>query len=546
MIKSIPVRVAIVALFVIVALISLYPTYVPKDETTGKAILPEWWTKLKFLPTKRINLGLDLRGGIYLVYTVKIDEVAKLEGEAIIETAESEEWQKEGVQVSDSNVTEAGEVSITFADSSSYQAGGKKIDDRYKALWDIRADSDTPNKLILSLKPAELAKAKENAINQVRRTVANRIDEWGLAETSVVVKPPDQLMVELPGITDTKRVDEVIKTTANLELKLVLDSAESKEALLQKKGGRISRSQEIYEHQDPKTKIVNAYLLMEKRADITGDCISGARMGIGGDFGTEPVVYFNLRPGDECAGKFGRLTGQNIGKQLAIVLDNKVMSAPVVRSRISDSGQIEGQFTSESATDLAIVLTTGSLKVPLVKDRVEVIGPSLGQDHIRRGQMAIIVGSLLVVVFMVIYYKMSGVIADLALALNILFLLAAMATFGATLTLPGLAGILLTVGMAVDANVLINERIREEMRFGKTPQAAVELGYGRAFLTIFDSNLTTFIAGLVLYINGTGPIKGFAVTLMFGIAISMLTAIFVTRIIFDYRLEQNPGEALSI
>ena len=546
MIKSIPVRVAILAVIILVALITLYPTMAQNDPGTGKAILPGWWSALKFLPQKRISLGLDLRGGIYLVYTIKVDEVSKVEAENLIQTVDSEQWQTEGIKVTNAAAAPDGKVRITFADQDSLQKGGKKAQEHFGKLWDIEADRDDPMTFVFTIKPVELQRAKENAIQQVRRTVSTRVDAWGLAETSVQIKMPDQLVIELPGITETKRVDDVIKTTANLELKLVQDSAESRETLTQKQGGRISRHLDIYERKNPKTGIVDEYLLLKKEPDITGECISGARMGYGGKLASAPVVYFNLKPGGDCAGKFGRLTGQNIGKQLAIVLDNAVMSAPVIRDRISDNGVIEGRFNPEEATDLSIVLTTGSLKVPLVKDRVEVVGPSLGLDHIQRGELACLVGGLFVIIFMAMYYKGAGLMADFAVIVNVVFVLAALSTFGATLTLPGLAGIVLTIGMAVDANVLVNERIREELRSGKTPRTSVELGYEKALSAILDSNITTFIAGAVLYFNGTGPIKGFAVTLMFGIISSVFTAIYVTRIMFDYRLEKYPGEALSI
>lgn len=545
MIKSIPVRVGILAVLILVALITLYPSMVQKDEV-GRAILPEWWNKLGFLPKKRINLGLDLRGGIYLVYTVQLDKVAQLEGENVLEELESSEYQEEGINIAESSVSGDGVIRVTFADETSFQKGGKKAEERFSRIWNIEADPDKPLTLVFKIKETELIKAKQNAIQQVRRTVMSRINEWGLAETSVQIKGQDQLVVELPGVTDTKRVKEVINTTANLELKLVVESGGSPESIEQAQGGRIPRHMAVYEKVNPQTKLVDEYFLLKKIPDLTGECISNAYMGYGGQFGTSPVVYFDMKPGAECEGKFARLTGANIGKRLAIVLDNKVISAPVIRARISSSGVIEGRFTAEEATDLAVVLKTGSLSVPLREDRVERIGPSLGKDHIRRGEIALIIGTLLVVVFMVIYYKLAGAMADVALILNVMFILAALATFGATLTLPGIAGIVLTVGMAVDANVLINERIREELRSGKTPQSAVELGYNRALATILDSNITTFITGLVLYLNGTGPIKGFAVTLMFGIVSSVFTAIFVTRIMFDYRLQTRPGAELSI
>ncbi len=546
MIRSVYIRLAIVAVVIIVALIALYPTMVPKDPATGEPVLPEWWQNIQALPQKRINLGLDLRGGVYLVYTVRLDKVVELEGQRIIETLDNTERQQEGIYVEEAKITEDDEVIVSFKNSSSFQDGGQIAREQFSRDWNIKKLGDEPDTLVFEMKPNSLKEYRENALRQVRRTVSSRVDKWGLAEASVQIKQPDQLVVELPGIEETDRVDEVIKARANLELKLVLEEGASREDILQKRGGRISRYQEIVPFKDPESRVIQSYFLVKKRADITGDCVANARQGFGGQLGNQAVVYFTLKPGDECAGKFARLTGANIEKRLAIILDNEVVSAPVIRARIRDNGVIEGDFAVEEANDLAVVLKAGSLRVPMVKDRVERIGPSLGQDHIQRGKWAIIIGGALVIMFMVFYYRLAGFASDIALVLNLVLIMAALATFGATLTLPGLAGIILTVGMAVDANVLVFERIREELRTGKTPRASVDLGYKRALITILDANITTFIAAAVLYFNGTGPIKGFAVTLMFGIVFSVFTAVFVTRIIMDLRLERSPEADLSI
>jgi len=546
MIRNVYTRMAIVAVIIVIALIALYPTMVPKDPATGEAILPEWWLKIKSLPTQRINLGLDLRGGIYLVYTVKLDEAVVLEGQRLLESLDNEDLRGQGIKVQESNIDKDGKVSVVFADSKSFQDGGKIAKEAFELDWNIVQDKSNPLMLKFEMKPASIKKYRDEAIRQVRRTVSTRVDKWGLAEASVQVKPPDQLIVELPGIEETDRVEKVIRAQANLELKLVRSQGSSRESILQESGGRISRYEEIIPRKDPASGVVEEYLLMKRKPDITGDCIRNARQGFGGDFGNQAVVYFNLKPGDSCAGKFARLTGSNIDKRLAIVLDGDVVSAPVIRARIRDSGVIEGNFTIDSANDLSIVLKAGSLRVPVVKDRVEKVGPSLGADHIQRGKFAIVVGGVLVMIFMILYYRFMGAASDLALVLNLLFILATLATFGATLTLPGLAGIVLTVGMAVDANVLVYERIREEIRSGKTPRASVEMGYKRALVTILDANITTFLTAAVLYVYGTGPIKGFAVTLMFGIVFSVFTAVFVTRILVDFMLERNPQSDLSI
>lgn len=545
MIKSVNTRLVIVAITLVLAFLSLYPNMVQKDPATGEALLPEWWKKLKWLPNQRINLGLDLRGGVYLVYTVKLDEAIVLEGHRIIGSIDNDENKSKGIIVSSADVDAKGKISIAFADDKSFQEGGKILKDLERE-WNIQKSGDNPMMLTLDMKPAAIKKYREDAIQQVRRTVASRIDKWGLAEASVQLKMPDQLIIELPGVEETTRIEKVINAQANLEFKLVLSQGMSKEAILQEKGGALSRYQDVLPVMDKGSGIINEYILVNKKPDITGDCISAARQGFGGDFGGQPVVFFNLKQSDDCAGKFARLTGANIEKRLAIVLDGDVMSAPVIRARIRDSGVIEGSFTVDSANDLSIVLKAGSLAVPVAKDRVESVGPSLGADYIMRGQLAVGVGAVLVMLFMGIYYKFMGLTANIAVILDVVFILAALATFGATLTLPGMAGIGLTIGMAVDANVLINERVREELRAGKTARTSVELGYARALSAIIDSNVTTLLSALVLYIYGTGPIKGFAVTLMFGLTFSVFTAVWVTRIIVDWQLERHPDAELSV
>jgi len=544
--RNILIRLSVVGLFIVLAVISLVPTLAQKDPATGEAILPDWWKKIKALPQKRINLGLDLRGGVYLVYTARLDEAVVIEGHKIVDSLDNEDNRSKGITVKDSQVTPDGKVTVVFADTKSFQEGGKSAKEAFGADWDIRVDDNNPLALVFQIKQKSLRKYRDDAIQQVRRTVASRVDKWGLAEAGVQIKPPDQLIVELPGIEDTSRIDKVINAQANLELKLVMASGASEEAILQEKGGSVGRYSEIVPYKDAATGLVQEYLMMKKQPDITGDCIQGARQGFGGDFGGQAVVYFNLKGGDNCAGKFARLTGSNIGNRLAIVLDGDVMSAPVIRARIRDSGVIEGNFSIDSANDLAVVLKSGSLSVPVVKDRVERVGPSLGQDNIRRGKWACLISGLFVVLFMIVYYRFTGFLADIALVLNVLFILAAMSTFGATLTLPGFAGIVLTIGMAVDANVLINERIREELRLGKTPKTSVELGYSRALSAILDSNITTFITSAILYFNGTGSIKGFAVTMMYGLVFSVFTAVYVTRVLIDWRLETAPQTELSV
>lgn len=357
--------------------------------------------------------------------------------------------------------------------------------------------------------------SRKDAAERALEVVRNRIDEFGVSEPSIQLQGRDKILIQLPGITDPERAKEIIGRTALLEFKLVETDPEKRK-----------ENPESYEEKthDDET------LWLEKSTPLTGAEIKTAYMGM--DNIGSPDVRLEFK--SKGAKIFAKITGDNIGRRLAIVLDGKVHSAPVIKTKIPDgNAQITGQFTAEEATDLAIVLKAGALPAPLVIEEDRTVSPSLGKDSIEKGVKAAIVGSILVVAFMAVYYMFAGIVANLALCLNLIILLAALSLFRAALTLPGIAGIALTMGMAVDANVLIFERIREELNIGKTLGAGIIAGYKKAFLTIFDSNLTTLITGIVLFYVGTGPVRGFAVTLSIGIIISMFTAIVVTRVVFD-------------
>jgi preprotein translocase subunit SecD len=398
-------------------------------------------------------------------------------------------------------------------------------------------------KFILLLKQKEIERIKEYAINQGLETIRNRIDEFGVAEPTIQREGKNRILVQLPGIEDPSRAIKLIGRTALLEFKLV-DEEHDLDAAVR---GRIPPGSEIlYERiTDPQTGAVTrkAYLL-KRRTLLTGNALTNARVGFDSEF-SEPYVSMTFSKAG--ARRFARITEANVRKRLAIVLDGNVYSAPVIRERIGDGrAQISGRFTEEEATDLAIVLRAGSLPAPVEIMEQRTVGPSLGHDSIQKGMISIICGGILVLVFIIVYYRAGGLIANFALLFNLVLILAALAALQATLTLPGIAGIVLTIGMAVDANVLIFERIREELRLGKSFRAALDGGYSKAFLTILDANLTTLIAALVLMQFGTGPIKGFAVTLSIGIAISMFTAILVTRMIFDFILRNRKIARISI
>ena len=373
---------------------------------------------------------------------------------------------------------------------------------------------------------------KEEAIIRALEILRNRIDQFGVSEPFIARQGDRWIVIQLPGIDDPKRAIDLIGKTALLEFRLVSDvelPIEDEDA---------PEGMEVLIDRDDIRYLVN------KEADLTGASLKTARVNIGGDF-NRPHIAFSLKP--DAAREFERLTGSNIDRRLAIVLDRVVQSAPVIRSRIpGGEGIIEGNFTMDTARDLAIILRAGALPAPVKIVEKRVVGPTLGKDSISAGATAMAFGFIGVLLFMVLYYKKAGVIADIALVLNILFLMGAMAYFRFTLTLPGIAGIILIIGMAVDSNVLIFERIREELALGKTPRVAIDIGYSKAITTILDANITTLIAAAFLFQFGTGPIKGFAITLSIGIVASMFTAIVVTKTIFEVITEGRQIRELKI
>ncbi|KPK41713.1 MAG: hypothetical protein AMJ78_04735 [Omnitrophica WOR_2 bacterium SM23_29] len=370
------------------------------------------------------------------------------------------------------------------------------------------------------------AEARKDATDRALEVIRNRIDEFGVREPVILRQGRDEIVIQLPGITERDRALKLIGETALLEFKLVSDDAEKLRRALQ---ADVPEGYELKNDEDGQP------ILLEKEAALTGDALTTAYLSFDQSHFNEP--YVSLEFNDKGAKKFAKITEENVGKRLAIVLDKKVQSAPVIRESIpSGKAQITGRFTQEEANDLAIVLRVGALPAPVYIEEERTIGPLLGQDSIRDGIRATLIGGILVAVFMFLYYLLAGMIANIALILNLIILLGALSYFNATLTLPGIAGVILTLGMAVDANVLIYERIREELKSQKPLRQAIALGYDRAFSAIFDSNITTLIAAFLLFQFGTGPIRGFAVTLTIGIIASLFTAIFVTRAIFQLLL----------
>jgi preprotein translocase subunit SecD len=525
--KNVFWRFLLIGVTVVVAIVFFLPN------TPLFKYMPQWWQKS--MPHKGIVMGLDLQGGLHLVYEVEGDKAVQTSlkrfAYLIKSTAE-----KNNIKA-DVNVTG---LNIDVTPSSPEIA--KMVRTNYPVLETVSRGQ----KLVLKMSGKEAAKIRDNAADQALETIRNRIDQFGVAEPSIQRQGENEIVVELPGVKDPERAIDLIGKTAQLEFKLVDDSSPvaaqlpsaiqpgDQQSVLKEFAGKIpSGDQILFERKlNPDTGIVREVpILLKKDAVLTGDSLSEAKVSLDSRFG-EPYVSISFNA--EGAKRFEEITGANVKKRLAIILDNNVYSAPVIQEKISGgSAQITGNFTMDEAKDLAIVLRAGALPAPLKMLQNVTVGPTLGSDSIKAGKIAGIIGTLAVILFMFIYYRMSGLIADFALVLNLVLLFGAMAFLNATLTLPGIAGVILAVGMAVDSNVLMFERIREEIRAGKPPRSAVDSGYDKAWWTIFDSHVTTLITAAVLFQFGTGPIKGFAVTLSLGVAINLFTALVGTKSIFD-------------
>lgn len=496
---------------------------------------------------KSINLGLDLQGGLHLILQVEADKVVENE---LVRTKDvlTQEFKKERLKASSIAVEMPDTLKIT---SATPEEAEKILAYVKKELSNFEEKSGIANNAFsLRLQSGVIDYWKENAIKQALLTIRNRIDQYGVAEPIIQRQGKDRIIVELPGVKDLQRAIELINVTAELRFQLVKDMAATEEALLKRYGGKAPEGAIILpgvaETQAdptlPASDTPKAFYLLEKEAKVTGANLKDARVSKD-EMGMSAVSFEFDREGAKL---FGALTEANIGTQLAIVLDNIVQSAPVIRSKITNDGQVTGNFSLDEATDLAIVLRAGALPAPMKILQNVSVGPSLGEDSIRAGIRSIIIGSIMTFAFMLVIYKFSGIIANIALIFNFVFMMALLAYWDATLTMPGLAGIALTIGMAVDSNILIYERIKEELRKGKTLRSAVENGFARAHVTIIDSNLTTLLSGAILFQFGTGPIKGFAVTLSLGIITTLFTALIVTKVMFDLLLLSGKVKKLSI
>ncbi len=491
----------------------------------------------------RIRLGLDLKGGTHLILQVHVDDAVNITSDQTIERLR-DEFKTKKIDYGDIQKTDSTHILIKGIPQEKSQDVQSLITGQFSD-WDLARVSGDQLARALSLKVSAAAGIRNQALEQAKETITNRIDQLGVIEPQIADygQGDFELVVQLPGVDDPTRVKDIIQSTALLELKLVQDGPfPSREAALGAHGGILPPDGQLVP--GPAGAEGQTWYLLNRIAAVTGRDLSGAQPGV--DENGRPSVNFTLNR--DGAARFGRITAANIGKLLAIVLDNRIVDAPAeIRSQINDRGEITGSFTPQRASDISLVLRSGALPASITYLQEETVGPSLGADSVRAGVVASIVGFVAIMGFMLIYYKGAGINADIALILNLLILIAAFAYLNAVLTLPGIAGIILTVGMGVDSNVLIFERIREELRSGKAVGAAVSGGFSHAFKTIIDTHVTTVASATILFTFGTGPIRGFAVTLTIGLLANLFTSVFVSRVIFDYVLSRRgKGEALSI
>jgi preprotein translocase subunit SecD len=509
----------------IVGLVFAAPSFLGKNE------LPEGYPG----PKQKIKLGLDLQGGIHLVLQVVTEKAVESRMNGILNDLKNQ-MITERIHYSKALVDTPETVQISLRVPDEQDKLDKLIQDKYQYLKDANKTTGPDGSLVATYKISlqEADTIKKQAVEQALETIRNRVDQYGVSEPSIVPQGADRIVLQLPGVADPERAKKIIGKTALLEFKLVDDSTAPADAA----SGNVPAGDYIAYMKDS-----NQPVLLKQGVVLTGAFLEDARVKI--DQYNEP--YISIAFNREGGRIFEQVTTENVGKKLAIILDGKVYSTPVIKDAIAGGKAIiEGRFKMEEAKDLAVVLRAGSLPAPVNILEERTVGPSLGQDSIHKGIVASLIGGLLVVLFMLVYYKLSGVIATGALVFNIILMVATMAAIGSVLTLPGIAGFVLTIGMAVDANVLVFERIREELRLGRSPKMAIEQGYQNAFSAIFDSNLTTIIAALVLIQFGTGPVRGFAMSLTIGLVWSLFTALVLTRWIQEWLVDYKKIDHVSI
>ena len=544
MLKKIRLKFLFLMLLTLVSIMLMLPSVVPN--------LPNWYTQ--YIWKQGFQLGLDLKGGTHLILQVDLDQVVQnnlnMQGQDLKDIAE-----KRGLDLQVGAADKSGSLSVNLAKPDEQAAFTQLIKEEFSQLT-IKDSSRQGSGVMFTLAflPQVVTELQENTRAQSLEIIRNRIDQFGVTEPIIVPQGDNQIVVQLPGLQDPQRAIGLIGQTAQLEFKLVEDQhglileelidralaqgklkpGYTREELNQALADKLPPDTEVYIEKtiDKNTKSVKRQpILVQKKALLTGAAIKGAVVRIG-DY-NEPYVSVDFN--SSGARQFGQITGANVNRRLAIILDGVVRSAPVIKERIGGGkAQITGSYTSEEAADLAIVLRAGALPASVRIVQNVTVGPTLGLDSIHKGMVSGLIGTLLVVAFMIFYYRLSGLVANYALILNVIMLLGVLSLFHATLTLPGIAGIILSIGMAVDSNVLIYERMREEFHAGKPLKAGIDGGYDKAFLTIVDSHVTTLITAVALFLFGTGPIRGFAVTLSVGVLLNLFTALYGTRVVYDY------------
>jgi len=501
---------------------------------------------------QNIHLGLDLRGGTHLILQVQVNDAVNAETDQTVERLK-DALKKRNLTFGDilkiDPVAAPQKVTLRGVDIGAAGDLRSLVNDQFSE-YDLASGPD--NTWTVALKPTVLESIKKRAVEQAIETIRNRIDQLGVSEPVIQEHGLGdyQILVQLPGVDDPARVKEVMQSTAMLEIRQGLDNGKqygSEQEVLAAHGGILPSDAVVMKGKSIGSKDGNesgdVYYLISRVSAVSGRDLRSAEAGRE-DTGRPDVVFTLTRDGGE---RFYNFTSAHVGEPLAIVLDGKVQEIANIKEAIRDTGRISGSFTEQQTKDLSMVLRSGALPASIKYLEERTVGPSLGADSIHQGVRAAIVGMCAVMIFMLVYYRFAGINADLALVLNLVILLGFLGFSGATLTLPGIAGLILTVGMGVDSNVLIFERIREELRAGKTPPSAVEQGFGHAWVTIVDTHVTTIVSAAILFLFGTGPVKGFAVTLTFGLLANLFTAVFVSRTIFDSILNRHQrGEALSI
>jgi len=538
--KAIYLRIALILSTVLLAIVFFLPN------TPFFSYMPDWWKKN--MPHKGVVLGLDLRGGSHLTFEVDIKRARQITVERIAMHLQGL-LEKKGMKP----------IIKTENEQIYIQPVNEEIKKIVRDNYPDLSITEQAEKLVCKLPESSFKRIEATSVEQAIEVIRNRIDQLGVAEPVIHRQGESEIVVQLPGVKDPKKAVEIIGKTAQLEFKLLdeettlwkelpsLIKAGEEETFLNQWKNKLPETDEIVFQKIVNKETGEVYkrpYIVKKETLLTGDLLAEAHVSIDQRF-NEP--YVSLRFNDAGAKIFEDITSKYVKHRLAIILDGNLYSAPVIQERIEGgNAQITGSFSMEEAKDLAIILRAGALPAPVKLIQNVTVGPTLGKDSIEAGKMAVIIAAVFVSLFMAFYYRLSGVIADFALILNIILLIGALAALNATLTLPGIAGIALAVGMAVDSNVLMFERIREELRLGKTPKAAIESGYKKAFWTIFDSHVTTLITAAVLFHFGSGPIKGFAVTLSLGVAINLFTALIGTKTVFDFIYIGKEHKSLSI